>query len=34
MIREGAGIIWPYLEKAGLPEEWTAALQEWVYSGP
>jgi uncharacterized SAM-binding protein YcdF (DUF218 family) len=34
MIREGAGIIWPYLEHAGLPAEWTAALQEWVYAGP
>ena len=34
MIREGAGIIWPYLEHAGLPEGWTAALQEWVYAGP
>ena len=34
MIREGAGILWPYLEHAGFPPEWTAALQEWVYAGP
>ena len=33
-IREGAGILWPYLEEAGFPEEWTSALEEWVYSGP
>jgi uncharacterized SAM-binding protein YcdF (DUF218 family) len=34
-IREGLGILWPYLEQVGLPPEWTASLQEWVYSsGP
>jgi uncharacterized SAM-binding protein YcdF (DUF218 family) len=33
-IREGVGILWPYLEGAGLPKEWTDALQEYVYSGP
>lgn len=33
-VREGAGILWPYLEEAGFPEGWTATLQEWVYAGP
>lgn len=33
-IREGAGILWPYLEQAGFPPDWTAALQKWVYAGP
>jgi uncharacterized SAM-binding protein YcdF (DUF218 family) len=33
-IREGAGILWPYLEEAGFPPTWTATLQEWVYIGP
>jgi uncharacterized SAM-binding protein YcdF (DUF218 family) len=33
-IREATGILWPYLEKAGFSEEWTSALEEWVYSGP
>jgi len=27
-IREGAGILWPYLDQAGLPPTWTATLQE------
>ena len=34
MIRECAGILWPYLEQLGFPPEWTASLHEWVYSGP
>lgn len=33
-IREGVGILWPYVEAAGFPSTWTAALQEWVYGGP
>ena len=33
-IRESAGILWPYLEKAGFPPTWTATLQKWVYAGP
>ncbi len=33
-IREGAGIIWPYLEAAGLPQDWTSALHDWLYAGP
>jgi len=34
-IRESLGILWPYLERAGLSAQWTASLQEWVYSsGP
>jgi uncharacterized SAM-binding protein YcdF (DUF218 family) len=33
-IREGVGVLWPYLEQAGFPSAWTAALQEWVYAGP
>jgi uncharacterized SAM-binding protein YcdF (DUF218 family) len=33
-MREGVGVLWPYLEGAGLPQEWTDALQEYVYSGP
>jgi len=32
--REGVGILWPYLEEAGLPAAWTATLQQWVYAGP
>jgi uncharacterized SAM-binding protein YcdF (DUF218 family) len=33
-FREGVGILWPYFEDAGLPKEWTDALQEYIYSGP
>jgi uncharacterized SAM-binding protein YcdF (DUF218 family) len=33
-MREGAGILWPDLEEAGLSQEWTSALHEWVYAGP
>lgn len=33
-IRECTAILWPYLEQAGFPAEWTAALEHWVYSGP
>jgi uncharacterized SAM-binding protein YcdF (DUF218 family) len=33
-IRESAGILWPYLEQAGFPPTWTAALQKWVYARP
>lgn len=33
-IREAVGILWPYVEDAGLPKEWTDALQEYVYAGP
>jgi uncharacterized SAM-binding protein YcdF (DUF218 family) len=33
-MRECSGILWPYLEQAGFPPEWTAALEDWVYSGP
>lgn len=31
--REGVGILWPYLEKAGFPPAWTASLHKWVYAG-
>jgi uncharacterized SAM-binding protein YcdF (DUF218 family) len=30
-VREGAGILWPYLEQMGFPSHWTARLQELVY---
>lgn len=30
-VREGVGVLWPYLEAAGLPDHWTARLQLWVY---
>jgi len=30
-VREGAGVLWPYLEQIGLPAQWTARLQELVY---
>ncbi len=33
-LRESMGVLWPYLEKAGFPPTWTAALQAWVYTGP
>jgi uncharacterized SAM-binding protein YcdF (DUF218 family) len=33
-VRECAAILWPYLEQAGFPSEWTATLEDWVYSGP
>jgi uncharacterized SAM-binding protein YcdF (DUF218 family) len=33
-IREGVGILWPYLEEVGFPPTWTATLQRWVYAGP
>jgi uncharacterized SAM-binding protein YcdF (DUF218 family) len=33
-IREGGGILWPYLEEAGFPPNWTATLQKWVYTEP
>jgi uncharacterized SAM-binding protein YcdF (DUF218 family) len=33
-IREGFGIMWPYLEQMGFRTEWTNTLHEWVYSGP
>jgi uncharacterized SAM-binding protein YcdF (DUF218 family) len=33
-LREGAGILWPYLEQAGFPTAWTAALQKKVYTRP
>jgi uncharacterized SAM-binding protein YcdF (DUF218 family) len=33
-FREGVGILWPYFEGAGLPKEWTDALQEYIYAGP
>jgi uncharacterized SAM-binding protein YcdF (DUF218 family) len=33
-VRECAAILWPYLERAGFPPEWTSALEDWVYSGP
>ncbi len=33
-FREGVGILWPYIESAGVPKEWTDALQEYVYAGP
>jgi uncharacterized SAM-binding protein YcdF (DUF218 family) len=34
IIREAVGILWPYLEEAGFPPDWTATLQKWVYAGP
>jgi uncharacterized SAM-binding protein YcdF (DUF218 family) len=33
-LRECAAILWPYLEQAGFPPEWTATLEDWVYSRP
>jgi uncharacterized SAM-binding protein YcdF (DUF218 family) len=30
-VREGAGILWPYLERIGFPSHWTARLQKFVY---
>jgi len=33
-IREGVGILWPHLEEAGFPPNWTATLRSWVYTGP
>jgi uncharacterized SAM-binding protein YcdF (DUF218 family) len=30
-VREGAGVLWPYLEQMGFPSDWTARLQELVY---
>ena len=33
-VREAAGVLWPLLESAGLPQKWTARLQRWVYTGP
>jgi uncharacterized SAM-binding protein YcdF (DUF218 family) len=30
-IREGVGILWPFLEKTGLPPAWTATLQDFIY---
>lgn len=33
ILREGVGILWPYLEEAGFPPTWTATLQQWVYTG-
>ena len=30
-VREGAGILWPYLEQMGFPAQWTARLQRLVY---
>jgi uncharacterized SAM-binding protein YcdF (DUF218 family) len=33
-IREGVGILWPYLERAGFSPTWTASLQRWVYARP
>jgi uncharacterized SAM-binding protein YcdF (DUF218 family) len=33
-FREGVGILWPYVEDAGLPKEWTDALQAYIYAGP
>jgi uncharacterized SAM-binding protein YcdF (DUF218 family) len=30
-VREGAGVLWPYLEWMGFPAHWTARLQELVY---
>ena len=30
-VREGAGVLWPYLEQMGFPAHWTARLQKWVY---
>jgi uncharacterized SAM-binding protein YcdF (DUF218 family) len=33
-VRECVAVLWPYLEQAGFPPAWTAALEDWVYSGP
>lgn len=33
-MREGLGILWPYLEQLGFPAEWTASLHRFIYSGP
>jgi uncharacterized SAM-binding protein YcdF (DUF218 family) len=33
-VREGAGVLWPYLERMGFPAHWTARLQELVYERP
>jgi uncharacterized SAM-binding protein YcdF (DUF218 family) len=33
-VREGFGILWPYLEQMGFRAEWTDTLHEWIYSGP
>ncbi len=30
-VREAVGVLWPYLEALGLPENWTRKLQSWVY---
>jgi len=30
-VREGAGVLWPYLEQVGFPSHWTARLQRLVY---
>jgi len=30
-VREGAGVLWPYLERMGFPSHWTARLQKLVY---
>jgi len=30
-LREGAGVLWPYLEQMGFPSHWTAHLQRLVY---
>lgn len=30
-VREGAGVLWPYLERMGFPSQWTARLQRLVY---
>lgn len=30
-VREGAGVLWPYLEQMGFPSQWTARLQKLVY---
>jgi uncharacterized SAM-binding protein YcdF (DUF218 family) len=30
-VREGVGVLWPYLEQMGFPAHWTARLQELVY---
>ena len=30
-VREGAGVLWPYLEQMGFPSHWTARLQNLVY---
>lgn len=33
-IREAVGVLWPLLESMGLPQEWTARFQRWIYAGP